>query len=531
MTGLALRGRALILRSSRAAEPRLTGGVRWTEPAIRTAWRGYIPALVLVIALYYAAAHIGYAFQFAGPIASVVWLPVGVGIAVLYFGGLRLWPGIVIGDLLVNNYSALPLGTAVGQSFGNLCEVLCAAILLRALTRREAPLGTIRDLGGVFVAIVAGTLLSATIGTLSLWFGEVITENALGSVWRTWWLGDMCGALIVLPLSLAWLTPSPGPWLRGRSIELAFLLVVVAALSAVAVGEGHHLSYLAFPALIWVALRFGPRGATIAITLGAAVMVWATTHYLGPFAFRSISVSLLDIQLYLSVTALSALAVAALAGEREVLIDRVRASRMRIVMAADEERRRLERDLHDGAQQRLFALAARLGLAAQDGDPSPTAAKASLGAAQSEVLAALEELRELVHGIRPSALRRFGLARAVEGVAARSSTPVELIELPEVRLDETAEITAYYVVLEAVANAQRYAQASVIRIEARMSGQRLTLEVRDDGVGGAEEQDELGLQGLRDRVEATGGEFEVESQPGRGTRIRAAIPATTVRAA
>src|SRR5207248_5854929 len=103
-----------------------------------------LPAILLVIGLYYAAAHIGFAFQFAGPVASVVWLPVGVGIAALYLGGLGLWPGIVIGDLLVNNYSALPVGAAIGQGFGNLCEVLVAVVLLRKLTSREAPPATIR---------------------------------------------------------------------------------------------------------------------------------------------------------------------------------------------------------------------------------------------------------------------------------------------------------------------------------------------------------------------------------------------------
>jgi len=166
-----------------------------------------------------------------------------------------------------------------------------------------------------------------------------------------------------------------------------------------------------------------------------------------------------------------------------------------------------------------------LGLAVRSGE-QPPATVASLDAAQAEILVALEELRELVHGIRPAALRQFGLARAVEGVAARSSTPVELVELPEVRLDDTAEATAYYVVLESVANAQRYAHASRITIQAWLIGSTLWLEVHDDGVGGAAEQDDLGLQGLRDRVEATGGEFAVDSEPGSGTVIRAAIPAT-----
>jgi signal transduction histidine kinase len=525
MTGIAFRERLLAQRPGELIAPELSRAGRGAGLAhVRDTPRGYVPRVLAVIALYYAAAHIGYAVQFSGPVASMVWLPVGVGIAALYLGGLGLWPGIVVGDLLVNNYSTLPVGTAIVQSFGNLLEVVVAVVLLRELTRRDAPLATIRDLVGVLVALVTGTLVSATIGTLSSRLGGVINAGALASVWRTWWLGDLCGALIVVPLALAWLTPSPRPWLRGRAIELTLLLALVAGLSVISISEGHHLSYLAFPAVIWVALRFGPRGATLAIVIGSAVMMWGTTHYLGPFAWQSLTTSLLDVQLYLVITSVSALAVAALAAEREVLAVRVRASRTRIVVAADEERRRLERDLHDGAQQRLIALAARLGLAVRN-EQSPTSV-ASLDAAQAEILVALEELRELVHGIRPAALRQFGLARAVEGVAARSATPVELVELPEVRLDDTAEATAYYVVLEAVANAHRYAHASVITIGARLIGSTLRLEVRDNGVGGAAEQDDLGLQGLRDRVEATGGEFAVESEPGCGTLIRAAIPAT-----
>jgi signal transduction histidine kinase len=531
MTGLAFRARLLGQQPGGSIASKLTRAGRPTAvPQARHLPRDYAPSVLAVIALYYAAAHLGYAVRFSGPVASMVWLPVGVGIAALYLGGLRLWPGIVVGDLLVNNYSTLPVGTAIGQSFGNLLEVVVAVVLLRQLTNRDAPLATIRDLAGVLVALVTGTLLSATIGSLSSRLGGVISANALGSVWRTWWLGDLCGALIVVPLALAWLTPSPRPWLRGRAIELTLLLAVVAGLSVIAISEGHHLSYLPLPAVIWVALRFGPRGATLAIAIGAAMMMWGTTHYLGPFAWHSLTTSLLDVQLYLVITSVSALAVGALAAEREVLADRVRASRTRIVVAADEERRRLERDLHDGAQQRLIALAARLGLAVRDQE-QPPAAVASLDAAQSEILVALEELRELVHGIRPAALRQFGLARAVEGVAARSSTPVALLDLPEVRLDDTAEATAYYVVLEGVANAQRHAHASIITIRARVSGSTLLLEVQDDGVGGAAEQDDLGLQGLRDRVEATGGDFTVDSEPGCGTLIRAAIPATASTAA
>ena len=223
--------------------------------------------------------------------------------------------------------------------------------------------------------------------------------------------------------------------------------------------------------------------------------------------------------------ALATLAVAALASEREQLARSVRASRTRIVLAADDERRRLERNLHDGAQGRLVALAARLGLAAPRGAARARGrAASSFETAHAELLVAIDELRELVQGIQPAALRQFGLARAVEDVAARSVTPIELVELPRVRLDETTEATAFYLIREAVTNAERYAHASAIRVRAHLSDASLIVEIEDDGVGGAFERNDHGLQGLRDRVEATGGHSSSTASPARGTRIRAEIP-------
>jgi signal transduction histidine kinase len=199
------------------------------------------------------------------------------------------------------------------------------------------------------------------------------------------------------------------------------------------------------------------------------------------------------------------------------------------VAAADDERRRIERNIHDGAQQRLVALSAHLTLATERARNAPRTAEDGFESAQAELQRAIDELRDLVHGIRPPALRRLGLVSAIELAAARSVIPVQLGDLTHQRLDETAETTAYYVVFEAIANAQRYSRASVIRVDARLTPGWLNLEVTDNGVGGAAEQDELGLQGLRDRVEATGGRFTVQSDPEAGTRIAARIPATAAK--
>ncbi|HEX4011682.1 MAG TPA: MASE1 domain-containing protein [Solirubrobacteraceae bacterium] len=485
---------------------------------------GYPAKILLVVVAYYAAAHVGYAFRFTGPIAAIVWLPVGVGIAALYLLGLGLWPAVLIGDLLVNNYSALPIGSAVGQSLGNLVEVALGAYLLRRFARHHPPLESVAGFERLLLAIAAGTVVSATIGSLALYLGHVVTAASLGHLWRTWWLGDFCGALIVVPLALAWLPPPARPWFRGHLVALTMMLATIVALSTIGVQVDHTLSYLALVALVWAGLRFGVRGATLAIATGAAFTIWGATHAMGPFAFRPLNRSVLDTQLYIVVAAVSAMAVATLAREREQLAERLRESRARVVVAADDERRRLERDLHDGAQQRLTALSVHLGLAAAEAHAAPVTAAAIRGA-QSELQDAIEDLRDLVHGIHPPVLRQFGLARAIEVAAARLVTPPRLLELPSVRLDETAETSAYFVVLEALNNAQRYAGASTIYVRVRLVDGALRVEVWDDGVGGAVERDELGLQGLRDRVEAIGGRFGLVSDSRVGTRIVASIPA------
>ena len=127
----------------------------------------YPLAVAALAAAYYGAAQIGFALEVAGPVAAIVWLPVGVGVAFLYLGGTALWPGVVIGDLLANDYGALPLGTSLVQTCGNLLEVLIATALLRRVARSGPPLGSIGGLMGMLAALAAGTAVSATIGSLA----------------------------------------------------------------------------------------------------------------------------------------------------------------------------------------------------------------------------------------------------------------------------------------------------------------------------------------------------------------------------
>jgi signal transduction histidine kinase len=198
-------------------------------------------------------------------------------------------------------------------------------------------------------------------------------------------------------------------------------------------------------------------------------------------------------------------------------------SRARIIAAADAERRRLERDLHDGAQQRLVAMSMSLGMARRRMEKGEDAGELVAGA-EEELRAAISELRDLARGIHPAVLTDRGLAPALRDVAQRSTVPVELGELPEERLAAPVEAAAYFTVSEALTNIAKYAGATAARVELRTAGERLEIEVADDGVGGAVQEDGSGLRGLADRLAALGGELSVVSPPGEGTLLRAWIP-------
>jgi signal transduction histidine kinase len=203
----------------------------------------------------------------------------------------------------------------------------------------------------------------------------------------------------------------------------------------------------------------------------------------------------------------------------------LRQSRTRIVEATDAERRRLERDLHDGAQQRLVSLSLALRLArtrlARDAD---SAAAEGLDDAAAELKTAIVELRELARGIHPAILTEAGLGPAIDTLAERSSVPASVLARPDRRLSPAVEATAYFVVSEALANVAKYASATRATVTAECPGDSLRVEVADDGVGGADPAGGSGLRGLADRVAALGGSLSVVSPMGGGTRVVAEIP-------
>jgi signal transduction histidine kinase len=214
---------------------------------------------------------------------------------------------------------------------------------------------------------------------------------------------------------------------------------------------------------------------------------------------------------------------ARLHAELHARLEELRGSRARIVQAGQSERQRLERDLHDGAQQRLIALSLELKLLEHELSENSDATR-RLDDAQHEITQSLEELRAVARGIHPAVLTGHGLAVALEQVAARASVPVRLAVVPDGRFPEQVEVAAYYVVAESLTNVDKHACASRASVQIGQVSDDLVVEVVDDGIGGADSEQGSGLRGLADRVEALGGRLRVWTPRGGGTRVRAEIP-------
>ena len=529
-------------RSTRAARGRYgpsdKGGRTDTDLTLPSArlstWRGsllsarsarYVAGVLALAAAYYAAGRASLALQYEGPVAAI-WLPVGVGAAALYLAGLRWWPGVLIGDMALAD-PAQPLASALGLTAGNMADTLVIAVLLQRLLGPRAGLDRLEQVGGMLVAIAAGAVVTATVAVLSLRAGGALDASELPTFWRSWLLADASGALVIIPLALAWAQPRSPAW-RGRPAwEAALVLGAVVALSAIALSGNLPLMYLVFPALIWAALRFGQRGAMLAVAVTAGMTVGMTANEFGPFVEHSITDRALSTQLYIAVAALTTLCLAAIVSERRRAALELVQSRARIATAGAEERRRLEGELHDRAQNRLVGLQIRLRLAEErTQQPAPEVA-ATLTGLIKDAEAVGEELRRIAHGISPQLLATHGVVDALKGECAHSGIAVQIVAEDVGLSAPDVETAVYLCCLEAIQNAAKHAGggASVV-VRLQCEGDELEFTVHDAGRGfdprvtarGA------GLTGLKDRIETVGGRVRIVTSPGRGTTVAGVVP-------
>jgi signal transduction histidine kinase len=287
--------------------------------------RGVVLALGIVVlaVAYVSAALIGFEAAVVAEQVTLVWAPSGIALAALVLGGLRLWPGVLLGAFVANLATSEPVVTAAFIAVGNTLEGFCGTALLR----RFGFLPSIRRLRDAIALIllssVSSTMVSATVGSLTLCATGVQQWDTFGVIWRDWWLGDAVGVLVVAPLLLTWLSSGRPKWSRPRVFEAAFLLSVVSIVSAIAFwphGDGvlseYPSHYLAFPIVIWAALRFGPRGTASVVFVAAAAAVVGTTQGFGPAFFRASGERLLLLQLFVSVVATTGLLLGAAIAER-----------------------------------------------------------------------------------------------------------------------------------------------------------------------------------------------------------------------
>jgi diguanylate cyclase (GGDEF)-like protein len=283
-------------------------------------------------AVYFVAGKLGLQLAYVHASATAVWPCTGIAIAALLVFGYRVWPGILIGAFVVNLTTAGTVGTSIVVAMGNTLEGLAGCYLVSRFAGGKEAFARAAD---VFrFALLAGmvaTTLSATIGVATLAAAGFANWAAFGSIWCTWWLGDAVGAVTMTPLLLLWLENPRLRWTREQVTELAFLFLGLFATGWVVFGKPFHselknypLEYLCIPFLIWAAFRFGRRKAATALCALSMIAVWGTLHGYGPFARESQNASLLLMQAFMGIMAVTILALAAEVTERKRAEERVR---------------------------------------------------------------------------------------------------------------------------------------------------------------------------------------------------------------
>jgi anti-anti-sigma factor len=296
---------------------RLVSVGRWERSRELDDRARYALALIGVAALYTASGKLGLDLAFGTRSVSAIWPPTGIALAALVLGGYRLWPAVALGALLANLNTGVPPVTLLGIVAGNTLEALAGAFLLRRVAGFGPGLERVRDvLSLVLFGAVISTMASASIGVTSLLIGGTTSWAHAPSLWRTWWLGDMGGDLIVAPALLIAATHRRYRWLPGRSIEAALLALLLAGVSVFVFSQSTDIVYALFPLLIWAALRFWQAGAALASLLVGAVAVTFTANGKGPFAMNGPDTRLLLAQTFVAGASVTALVLAAVTSER-----------------------------------------------------------------------------------------------------------------------------------------------------------------------------------------------------------------------
>jgi diguanylate cyclase (GGDEF)-like protein len=321
----------------------------------------YVAILTALVSVYFLAGKLGLKLAYLNASTSPVWPCTGIAIAAVLILGYRIWPGIFVGAFLVNVTTAGTVSTSLAIATGNTLEGLVAAYLMVRYADGRNVFQRSHNIFKFALFAAFGATISATVGTTILTVGGLASWAAYSPLWSTWWLGDVVGAIIVAPLLLLWVENPRLEWTRKQILELVFLFGGLFAVSWGVFGNGlnfvihnYPFEYLCFPFLVWAAFRFGRRKAATASAALAVVATWGTYHGYGPFARSSENTSLLLLQSFMAIAALTALVLAAESTEHRRAEEHVRhladsdaltglANYRRLVDALDSEIKRYNR--------------------------------------------------------------------------------------------------------------------------------------------------------------------------------------------
>jgi signal transduction histidine kinase len=492
---------------------------------------------------YLAVAYPALQIDAVGGFATLVWPATGVALVALVLGGMRLWPGIAIGALVTNAWNGAPIAVAAGIAVGNTLEAVASAWLLRRVGFAPA-LARVRDaLSLVGLAVSVGPLISATIGVASLRAGGVIDDATLAITWRSWWLGDVTGDLVVAPLLLVWSAGRP----RWRARELVELIGLVAATAAMSLLVFEELlldlgpfaqAPMIFPFVIWGALRFQQRATTLVTLVACAIAVIGTARGHGPFASETVHGGLFHLAAFLGVVAVTALFLGAAIAEARAAAD----AREEFLSVASHELR-----------TPLSALVLQLG------DLQRVADQDRLRSKVERVARVTDRMVRLVDDLLDVSRIR---AHRVE----LQTDDCDLAELTRDVVDRTAEQARRHgcelnlaasepvigrwdrnrleqVIGNLLSNAIKYGSGKPVEVAVSQGGGTAAVTVRDHGIGVARADQQrifarfergvpmqnfgglgLGLYIAREIVAAHGGAIRVTSEPGQGACFTVELP-------
>jgi signal transduction histidine kinase len=520
----------------------------------------YLFRLTGLFAAYVVTARLGLLMDAVGGFATLVWPPSGIALAALLIGGYRLWPAIALGALVVNAWVGAPLAVALGIAVGNTLEAYFGAYLLRRVAHFESGLDRLPDVFALVFTAFLTAAVAATSGVTSLALGHVVPWSEYGSTLTAWWVGDALGVLIVAALILTYFSRFPVPLKRSRFLmEVGVLLGLLVFLTLAVFGKivptdwraVPHQSYLLFPVLIWAAVRFGPRGAALGTFVASVIAVACTTLGLGPFARPILSESLLLLQTFMCIVAITMLILGASISERK-----------RAVEARDEFLAIASHELRTPVGALLLQVQSLLRHIKKEGPPDLTRVRAGLESADRQGQRLARLVNDLLDfSVVSTRKAKLEISEVDLGALVRES----VAHFQDQQLSETPGVTVRVdqpgigswdrnrlerVVDNLLSNALKYGRGKPISVVVGGDSTWAVLTVSDRGIGIAKENHSrifsrferavsgrnyggfgLGLWIAREIVTAHGGTIRVESQLGEGATFTVELPRAIARSA